>query len=359
MNIGKKIKELRKKRDITQERLAEYLNISTQAVSKWENGIALPDITLVPPIAAFFGITTDELLSYSREITDEKLRQYKERLKELNFNFEDEKIITLMRQALKEYPGQYEFMITLAHKLSRVYKRSPQSAAEEIISLCEATVEDCPDDELRQSAKEMLCGYYPLVGRKAEAIELVKTLPEFNSCKEFIMEWALRSEEDKAERVKQNQSNIIMLVQKLVGKLIYLSSDGFMGERMSIEEKIKCAEAALQIYSAIFYEGHTAKNSGQFRHIYERMSELYCLTDTEKALDMLQLAAESAVIYDRQIDSEENYTSLFVCDCKCGHGDYSDTIRLLQLMEQRKAFDTVRETEKFRDIKSYLENCKK
>ena len=43
MNIGAKIKDLRKKRGITQERLAEYLNISAQAVSKWENGKSVPD----------------------------------------------------------------------------------------------------------------------------------------------------------------------------------------------------------------------------------------------------------------------------------------------------------------------------
>ena len=48
MNIGNKIRELRKQRGITQEQLAESIGISFQAVSKWENNIALPDITLVP-----------------------------------------------------------------------------------------------------------------------------------------------------------------------------------------------------------------------------------------------------------------------------------------------------------------------
>lgn len=62
--IGKKIKDLRKSQDITQEKLADYLNISYQAVSKWENGTALPDITLVPSIANFFGISTDELFRH-------------------------------------------------------------------------------------------------------------------------------------------------------------------------------------------------------------------------------------------------------------------------------------------------------
>ena len=51
--IGDKIKELRKSRGITQEQLAEAIGISFQAVSKWENHIALPDITLVPALANY------------------------------------------------------------------------------------------------------------------------------------------------------------------------------------------------------------------------------------------------------------------------------------------------------------------
>ena len=61
MNIGNKIRELRKQRGITQEQLAESIGISFQAVSKWENNIALPDITLVPVLASYFGVSMDEL----------------------------------------------------------------------------------------------------------------------------------------------------------------------------------------------------------------------------------------------------------------------------------------------------------
>ncbi len=62
IKIGEKIKELRKAQDVTQEKLADYLNISYQAVSKWENGLALPDITLIPALSNFFGVTSDYLL---------------------------------------------------------------------------------------------------------------------------------------------------------------------------------------------------------------------------------------------------------------------------------------------------------
>lgn len=62
MTIGEKIKELRAQRRITQETLAKHLNISYQAVSKWEQNLTSPDLSVIPDIAAFFDITTDELL---------------------------------------------------------------------------------------------------------------------------------------------------------------------------------------------------------------------------------------------------------------------------------------------------------
>ena len=67
LNLGRVIKRLRIEHSITQEELAEYLGISFQAVSKWETGTTLPDITLLPKLAAFFGIRIDELFSINHE----------------------------------------------------------------------------------------------------------------------------------------------------------------------------------------------------------------------------------------------------------------------------------------------------
>lgn len=68
MNFGKKLKELRLQKAVTQEQLAAYLKLSPQAVSKWENNVTLPDIQLLPEISVYFGVTIDELF----EMTDEK-----------------------------------------------------------------------------------------------------------------------------------------------------------------------------------------------------------------------------------------------------------------------------------------------
>jgi orotate phosphoribosyltransferase len=64
VSIGDKIKYLRKQKSITQEELADVLHISFQAVSKWENGIAQPDVSIIPVIANYFGVTIDELFGY-------------------------------------------------------------------------------------------------------------------------------------------------------------------------------------------------------------------------------------------------------------------------------------------------------
>ena len=60
INLGNKIKQLRKQRGISQEVLARHLGVSFQAVSKWETEAGMPDVTLIPAIASFFGGSTDE-----------------------------------------------------------------------------------------------------------------------------------------------------------------------------------------------------------------------------------------------------------------------------------------------------------
>lgn len=61
--IGSRIAKYRKEKNLTQEALAEQVGVSSQAVSKWENDISCPDISLLPKLCAVLGITSDELLT--------------------------------------------------------------------------------------------------------------------------------------------------------------------------------------------------------------------------------------------------------------------------------------------------------
>lgn len=60
--LGKRIAYHRKRLGMTQEQLAQRVGVSAQAVSKWENNLSCPDITILPELASIFGISVDELL---------------------------------------------------------------------------------------------------------------------------------------------------------------------------------------------------------------------------------------------------------------------------------------------------------
>ena len=67
MGIGMKIKQLRFRASLTQEQLADKLGLSAQAVSKWENSVAMPDISLLPELAGVFGVSIDDLFDLTTE----------------------------------------------------------------------------------------------------------------------------------------------------------------------------------------------------------------------------------------------------------------------------------------------------
>ena len=74
MEIGNQIKALRLHRGATQEALAQHLGVTAQAVSKWERGVAMPDIGMLPDISAYFGVTIDELFSISDDTRMERIQ---------------------------------------------------------------------------------------------------------------------------------------------------------------------------------------------------------------------------------------------------------------------------------------------
>ncbi len=73
MDIGRAIKELRQKRGITQEELSDTLRVSIQTISRWENGVNAPDLSMLPQLALYFRVTTDYLLGVERNETMAKL----------------------------------------------------------------------------------------------------------------------------------------------------------------------------------------------------------------------------------------------------------------------------------------------
>ena len=73
INLSKNITRLRHEKKITQEQLADFVGVTKASVSKWETGQSMPDILILPQLAAFFNISIDDLMGYEPSLTKEQI----------------------------------------------------------------------------------------------------------------------------------------------------------------------------------------------------------------------------------------------------------------------------------------------
>ena len=75
LNLAENIIRLRHDKKITQEQLADFVGVTKASVSKWETKQSMPDILLLPQLAAFFDVTIDELLGYEPQLSKEQMQK--------------------------------------------------------------------------------------------------------------------------------------------------------------------------------------------------------------------------------------------------------------------------------------------
>ena len=204
-NIGNKIKQLRKQKDISQEVLANYLGVSFQAVSKWETGAALPDVTLIPAIASFFGVSTDELFDFNlyeveknvKAIVDEHSKYY---------DTDRQKCEQIIREGLKKYPGN-DVLLNCLVGVIPIPERG-----EEVIELCKALVESTRYDEVRFDAYRIMAEAYRYHGEYALAKEAIEQIPELYFTKLSVAAELLAGEDMFEAAVKQKSISFAQVI---------------------------------------------------------------------------------------------------------------------------------------------------
>lgn len=159
--IGMNIKQLRQQAHIKQETLAAYLNVSSQAVSKWETGASDPDIALLPKLAAYFGVSIDELFEVPRAEQMERIQNmiYAERrIRPETFD----RTVAYLEHALQEDPQDTETLTLLAdlynhrshsdHEIASYYAEraldccDPDNAHDQWAAYLEANNAPCGDE---------------------------------------------------------------------------------------------------------------------------------------------------------------------------------------------------------------------
>ncbi len=153
MNIGSKIKQLRHKSSLTQEQLAEKLSVSAQSVSKWENSVAMPDITLLPLLAGAFGVSIDELFDLTAEDNLRRIENRMEKEEELPADIFKEYEKFLLDEAAKK-DNKHKAISLLAH----LYHHRMEADAKRVRKYAEQAIMMCPEKKDCQWLLNMAAG---------------------------------------------------------------------------------------------------------------------------------------------------------------------------------------------------------
>ena len=227
MNIGNKIKELRKKRGITQEQLANAVGISFQAVSKWENNIALPDITLMPLLANYFGVSTDELFDFSLSKMEKEIKKIVENAYEYRES-DPEKSRQILEEGLKMYPENDILVNNMLYVVAD---------PDETIEMASELAEKTRLAEVKYDALRFLAYAYKKKGDLKSAETAIEQIPEIYFTKLTEMAYLLEGEPKFRAAEKQKWISFENLIQMMWKLAECYEADGDIQKAIDETEK--------------------------------------------------------------------------------------------------------------------------
>lgn len=242
MSIGSTIKMLRRKHDITQERLAELLNISASAISQWETDRVMPDVTQIPILANIFNVSADLILGIEIERKAEKIKEILNIAEDMNYNAKWQKEAEYLREQLRLYPRTYQIMEKLADALVNDYSRRNINDYDEVITLCNTILAECTESEVRNKALHTLGYAYGYSGKIDEIQKVAEQMTEFRFSKENFLLYRMKGDKGFIQRQEYLSALIEQIVSVLGllashrnddGKFVYLKDD-----RISIWQQI-------------------------------------------------------------------------------------------------------------------------
>lgn len=135
MEIGNQIKQLRLRRGITQEEMAQHFGITPQAVSKWERDVTTPDIGLLPDISAYFGVTIDELFALSDDTKMKRIQNMLWDVRYISLADADSAREFLLDKARREKRNgePYALLAQLENQLANTHKEAAAEYAKKAL----------------------------------------------------------------------------------------------------------------------------------------------------------------------------------------------------------------------------------
>lgn len=182
ITLGKNLREARRRKGMTQEQVAEATGVSPQAVSRWENDSACPDITTLAGLAMLYGTSLDALAGMQELRDANVLRSIHGRVLALVVQGQDEEAEQLIRESLRLYPDNSGLLMALGETLAHGDRLNEAISVEERVLRCD-------DVSLKARCTTMvnLLFLYRVTGARGKAQQLVKELPHIWESREMML----------------------------------------------------------------------------------------------------------------------------------------------------------------------------
>ena len=321
IKIGEKIRLLRKKNDVTQDKLADHLGVTPQAVSRWESGVCYPDMNYLPSIADYFSVTMDDLLCYNGAQKAAKVSEYLEQVESLLDRDRVGEALELLRAAMAEIPSDPRLQLETAQVLSLYAgmleesnageraRAAMDAALTEAVSLCRHILEDCTDDGLRDETKKVLCDIYAhQLDDLPRAEEIADQLHGMSVSREIIRATMLTGD----VAFSQAQRNLIHFADNMWWHLYNLACvPDISGDRYTTPEKIAILRKGVALFELIF-DDTPLFYADRLANSYRQLAMLYLSAGhAPEALDAFERMADYAVLYDTRPDAA-TYASVII-----------------------------------------------
>ncbi len=372
IKIGEKIRLLRKKNDVTQDRLAEHLGVTPQAVSRWESGVCYPDMNALPLIADYFSVSMDELLCYNNAQMEAKVRAYREEVEHLLDRDRVTDALELLRSAMADVPSDHSLRLDTAGVLSMYADLLSESgkgeraeaairaALSEAVSLCRHILDDCTDDRLRDETKKTLCDIYAhQLGDVEQAQEIAAQLHSMSCSQEIIRATVLTGE----VAFGQAQQNLILFADNMWWHLYNLACVPDIAEdRYTTQEKIAILQKGVALFEVVF-DDTPLFYADRLANSYRQLAMLHLSDgDIEAALGAFERMADYAILYDQR-PAQTTYPSVIIN--RVPYAKENDTearglskcARLLKGNFSQRVWSPVRDEERFKTAVHRMAEC--
>ncbi len=293
--MGEKIKAYRRKKEITQDALAQYLNVNCKDVIKWETGESYPPIEMIPVLASYFGVSTDELMCMEQFDNEDKIREYTEGFQEKVASGNIKEALDIIREGVMYFPEEYRLKCLLMYGLYLSCDRPAmvKHYSGELLALGAEILDNCTVDSVRLEAKRLLClHYYEDLRDTDSAREIAMSLPGRKICREDMLP-IISEGESKLSAIQENISAYVSLLLNAVSEYVSESPD------LKAKDKLEICKVARQIREMVYPDGDIFEGAYTHMMLLKDMAVLLMsLEQHEEALDCLEDCAKTAFAFD-------------------------------------------------------------